>query len=157
MRNEELMKKWAPILEHNALPAISDSHREAVTATLLENTEASIREGSSLGNSGMLSETTNSTTNSAGAAGNYDPVLISLVRRAMPNLVAYDIVGVQPMTGPTGLIFAMRSHYGSPVVNTDGGEALGTSEANSGFSGNGTANTVDSDGYYRRRYGYISR
>jgi hypothetical protein len=148
MRNEELMKKWAPILEHNALPAISDSHREAVTATLLENTEASIREGSSLGNSGMLSETTNSTTNSAGAAGNYDPVLISLVRRAMPNLVAYDIVGVQPMTGPTGLIFAMRSHYGSPVVNTDGGEALGTSEANSGFSGNGTANTVDSDGYY---------
>jgi len=121
MRNEELMKKWAPILEHNALPAISDSHREAVTATLLENTEASIKEGSSLGNSGMLSETTNNTVDSAGAGGNYDPVLISLVRRAMPNLVAYDIVGVQPMTGPTGLIFAMKSKY----ATTDAGQTAG--------------------------------
>ena len=136
MRNEELMKKWAPILEHNALPAISDSHREAVTATLLENTEASIKEGSSLGNSGMLSETApaNNTVSSAGADGNYDPVLISLVRRAMPNLVAYDIVGVQPMTGPTGLIFAMRSHYGSATSTGDGGEAL-FGEANTAFSG----------------------
>jgi len=136
MRNEELMKKWAPILEHNALPAISDSHREAVTATLLENTEASIREGSSLGNSGMLSETTNTNvgmSNDLGAdRGAYDPVLISLVRRSMPNLVAYDIVGVQPMTGPTGLIFAMRSHTGgTPAAAT---EAL-FNEAESGFSG----------------------
>ena len=149
MRNEELMKKWAPILEHNALPAISDSHREAVTATLLENTEASIREGSSLGNSGMLSETTNNTTNSTGtgvnASGNYDPVLISLVRRAMPNLVAYDIVGVQPMTGPTGLIFAMRSHYGSPTGTGDGGEAL-FGEADTTFAGTGTQTTTN--GYY---------
>jgi len=123
MRNEELMKKWAPILEHNALPAISDKHREAVTATLLENTETSIREGSSLGSTGMLSE---DPTNGVGAGmgtadpassnpnmSGYDPVLISLVRRAMPNLVAYDIVGVQPMTGPTGLIFAMKSKYGA--------------------------------------------
>ncbi len=125
MRNEELMKKWAPILEHNALPAISDSHREAVTATLLENTEASIREGSSLGNTGILSEA--APANFVGDMGDgnnkvtgYDPVLISLVRRSMPNLVAYDIVGVQPMTGPTGLIFAMKSKYGSQT----GGEAL---------------------------------
>ena len=117
MRNEELMKKWAPILEHNALPAISDSHREAVTATLLENTEASIREGSSLGSTGMLSEDTptnhSGTMPDTGGVAKYDPVLISLVRRAMPNLVAYDIVGVQPMTGPTGLIFAMKAKYGS--------------------------------------------
>jgi hypothetical protein len=151
MRNEELMKKWAPILEHNALPAISDSHREAVTATLLENTEASIREGSSLGTSGILTEspnnnTTNSTGTGANASGNYDPVLISLVRRAMPNLVAYDIVGVQPMTGPTGLIFAMRSHYGSPVAaGADGGEAL-FGEADTTFAGTGTETTTN--GYY---------
>ena len=125
MRNEELMKKWAPILEHNALPAISDSHREAVTATLLENTEASIREGSSLGNTGILSEAAPANfvgdmSDGANKVTGYDPVLISLVRRSMPNLVAYDIVGVQPMTGPTGLIFAMKSKYGSQT----GGEAL---------------------------------
>jgi hypothetical protein len=148
MRNEELMKKWAPILEHNALPAISDSHREAVTATLLENTEASIREGSSLGGTGVLAETTNTSVGMTGDVsadrGAYDPVLISLVRRSMPNLVAYDIVGVQPMTGPTGLIFAMRSHTGG--THTASTEAL-FDEANAGFSGDGTANT-ESSGYY---------
>jgi hypothetical protein len=126
MRNEELMKKWAPILEHNALPAISDSHREAVTATLLENTEASIREGSSMGGTGVLSEaTTPGVANNTTTSANYEPVLISLVRRAMPNLVAYDIVGVQPMTGPTGLIFAMKSKY----ATTDAGATAGTTEA----------------------------
>ena len=113
------MNKWKPILEHNALPGIQDSHRAAVTATLLENTENAIREGSSY-TSGSLLEA--APTNSMGASsstadqGNvdtYDPVLISLVRRAMPNLVAYDIAGVQPMTGPTGLIFAMHSKYAS--------------------------------------------
>ena len=141
MRNEELMKKWAPILEHNALPAISDSHREAVTATLLENTEASIKEGSSMGGTGVLSEAApaNNTAASAGADGNYDPVLISLVRRAMPNLVAYDIVGVQPMTGPTGLIFAMKSKYGADATTTN--EAL-FDDIETGFSGNGTADTL---------------
>ncbi len=144
MRNEELMKKWAPILEHNALPAISDNHRGAVTATLLENTETSIREGSSLGSSGMLSE--DAPANSVGAfadtdsIGKYDPVLISLVRRAMPNLVAYDIVGVQPMTGPTGLIFAMKSKY-----STQGGtEALFT-EADTAFSGGSATAGVGAD------------
>jgi len=137
MRNEELMKKWAPILEHSALPAIQDSHREAVTATLLENTETSIREGSSMGSTGILSEAVPG--NSSADAANYDPVLISLVRRAMPNLVAYDIVGVQPMTGPTGLIFAMRSQYGAGFSGNDAGtgEAL-FGEANSGFSGTGS-------------------
>ena len=109
-----------------ALPTISDKHREAVTATLLENTEASIREGSSLGTTGVLSEAVPANNVGAGmgsTAGNvkgYDPVLISLVRRAMPNLVAYDIVGVQPMTGPTGLIFAMKAKYDSQT----GTEAL---------------------------------
>ena len=134
MRNEELMKKWAPILEHNALPAISDNHRGAVTATLLENTETSIREGSSLGSTGMLSEDApaNSVGNFADSdgIGKYDPVLISLVRRAMPNLVAYDIVGVQPMTGPTGLIFAMKSKY-----STQGGTEALFNEADTTFSG----------------------
>jgi len=155
MRNEELMKKWAPVLEHSALPAISDNHKEAVTATLLENTEQSIREGSSLGTTGMLAEA--APTNSMGAsssvanAGNvdtYDPVLISLVRRAMPNLVAYDIVGVQPMTGPTGLVFAMKSNYGAQ--DGSGGEALfddvktgfGSKEGNgTGVTGEGTLNS----------------
>ena len=151
MRNEELMKKWAPILEHSALPAIQDSHREAVTATLLENTETSIKEGSSMGSTGILSEAVPG--NSTSDAANYDPVLISLVRRAMPNLVAYDIVGVQPMTGPTGLIFAMRSQYGTGFgtggVNDQGlGEALGLDEPNAGFSGNGTANTAHASGLY---------
>ena len=117
MRNEELMKKWAPILEHSALPAISDSHREAVTATLLENTEQSIKEGSSLGHTGVLAEAAPANhagdMPDSGGVAKYDPVLISLVRRAMPNLVAYEIVGVQPMTGPTGLIFAMKAKYGS--------------------------------------------
>ena len=151
MRNEELMKKWAPILEHSALPAISDNHKVAVTATLLENTEASIREGSSMGSTGVLSEAVPG--NSSADVAGYDPVLISLVRRAMPNLVAYDIVGVQPMTGPTGLIFAMRSQYGTGFgtggVNDQGlGEALGLDEPNAGFSGNGTANTAHASGLY---------
>ena len=147
MRNEELMKKWAPILEHNALPAISDSHREAVTATLLENTEASIKEGSSLGSTGVLAEVANhaggelSGNAAAGEVSGYDPVLISLVRRAMPNLVAYDIVGVQPMTGPTGLIFAMKPKYSTQ----NGAEPAFDVDSQSDFSGGGTA-TVGSTG-----------
>ena len=148
MRNEELMKKWAPILEHSALPAISDAHREAVTATLLENTEASIKEGSSMGSTGILSEAAPSTgIASVGPDGNYDPVLISLVRRAMPNLVAYDIVGVQPMTGPTGLIFAMKSQFETTARGaTAGNEAL-FNEAPAGYSGTGTASN-NADGTY---------
>jgi hypothetical protein len=143
MRNEELMKKWAPILEHKALPAISDSHREAVTATLLENTETSIREGSSLGSTGVLAEVANhaggalSGNADTGEVSGYDPVLISLVRRSMPNLVAYDIVGVQPMTGPTGLIFAMKPKYGAQ----NGAEPAFEVDAQSDFSGGGTAVT----------------
>ena len=153
MRNEELMKKWAPILEHSALPAIQDRHREAVTATLLENTENSIREGSSLGSTGVLSEAAPANHVGAGmgsVAGDvagYDPVLISLVRRAMPNLVAYDIVGVQPMTGPTGLIFAMKPKYSTQGSNDEPAFQVDT---NAGFSGSaasaGTTGMTDGNG-----------
>ena len=133
MRNEELMQKWKPILEHGALPGIQDSHRAAVTATLLENTEESMRQGESLGTSGsLLSEA--APANSTGDMASYDPVLISLVRRAMPNLVAYDIAGVQPMTGPTGLIFAMRSKY----EDTSGKPEAFYGEADTDYSGTGT-------------------
>ena len=133
MRNEELMQKWKPILEHGALPGIQDSHRAAVTATLLENTETSMQEGESLGASGsLLSEA--APANSTADMAKYDPVLISLVRRAMPNLVAYDIAGVQPMTGPTGLIFAMRSKYEDTATKP---EAF-YGEADTDYSGTGT-------------------
>jgi hypothetical protein len=116
--NEELIAKWKPVLEHADLQKITDSHKRNVTAIILENTEKAIREQNSF-NPQSLFET--SPTNAAGTGGfsgaggssvaGYDPILISLVRRAMPNLIAYDICGVQPMTGPTGLIFAMRANY----------------------------------------------
>jgi len=133
MRNEELMQKWKPILEHGALPGIQDSHRAAVTATLLENTEESMREGESLGATGSLLNEA-APANSTADMAKYDPVLISLVRRAMPNLVAYDIAGVQPMTGPTGLIFAMRSKY----EDTSGKPEAFYGEADTDYSGTGT-------------------
>ena len=107
-----LVEKWQPILEHDDLTPIADTHKRAVTAQLLENTEIALREGSAYSSQSLLSEATHTPTNATGAdVDNYDPVLISLVRRAMPNLVAYDMCGVQPMSGPTGLIFAMRSKY----------------------------------------------
>jgi hypothetical protein len=107
-----LVEKWQPILEHDDLTPIADTHKRAVTAQLLENTEIALREGSTYSSQSLLSEAQHTPTNATGAdVDNYDPVLISLVRRAMPNLVAYDMCGVQPMSGPTGLIFAMRSKY----------------------------------------------
>ena len=131
MRNEELMNKWKPILEHTALPGIQDSHRAAVTATLLENAEtAMIEEGGYSPTSLLEAAPANSTADMA----KYDPVLISLVRRAMPNLVAYDIAGVQPMTGPTGLIFAMRTKY----EDTGGKPEAFYTESDSDYSGAGT-------------------
>jgi len=136
--SEDLQKKWAPVLDHGELGAITDPYKRSVTAIILENQEqALIKEGS------MLMETipanitgyTGGSTASGPAAG-FDPILISLVRRSMPNLMAYDVCGVQPMTGPTGLIFAMRSKYAN---NTQmfAGEAL-YNEANTQWSGNGT-------------------
>jgi len=131
MRNEELMKKWTPILEHEAFGGIQDSHRKAVTATILENTEKALNEGQSYSPTSLLEAAPANNINVDGAGGidTYNPVLISLVRRAMPNLIAYDIAGVQPMTGPTGLIFAMRSRYGAQ----NGAEAL-YGEANTAFA-----------------------
>jgi len=131
--SETFEKKWQPVLEHADLPKINDSYRRAVTATILENQERAMKEDAA-----FLSEA--APTNSTGASiSNWDPILISLVRRAMPNLIAYDIAGVQPMSGPTGLIFAMRSRYQSQT----GSEAL-FDEADSDFSGrNAAGSSVD--------------
>ena len=131
---EEAQRKWQPVLEHADLPKIVDAHRRAVTAVILENTENALREaGSQLGGQRLLGEAapTNAmgVNDSSGNVDTFDPVLISLVRRSMPNLIAYDICGVQPMTGPTGLIFAMRARYSAQ----DGVEAL-FNEANTVFS-----------------------
>ena len=126
-------KKWQPVLEHPDLPKITDSYRRAVTSVILENQERASKEDAA-----FLSEA--APTNATGSAiSNWDPILISLVRRAMPNLIAYDIAGVQPMTGPTGLIFAMRSRYTSQT----GAEAM-FDEADSDFSGrNAAGSSVD--------------
>jgi len=117
-----LTEKWNPVLNHAALAPISDDYRKKVTAVLLENQEQAIRtqhltEDMSSGNFGGPSTSTNY---NQGQVSGYDPVLISLVRRSMPNLMAYDICGVQPMTAPTGLIFAMRTQYGAASGTTYG-------------------------------------
>ena len=142
--SESLQEKWAPILEHSELNNISDKYRKAVTSILLENQEKFLKE-----EAGVLSEA--APTMSAGTAGfsgsstatgpvaGFDPVLISLIRRSMPKLIAYDIAGVQPMTGPTGLIFAMRSRYGTN--RTAGTEAF-FNEADSEFSAENAASNL---------------
>jgi hypothetical protein len=125
---EEAQRKWQPVLEHPDLPKITDAHRRAVTAVILENTEQALREtGRQLGGQRLLGET----VQTGADIDNFDPVLISLVRRSMPNLIAYDICGVQPMTGPTGLIFAMRAKYSNS--SNSGVEAF-YNEANTGFA-----------------------
>jgi len=125
---EELQKKWEPVLEHPELEAIKDPYKKAVTALVLENQEQAMRQDRM-----ALNETLSDAgpTNVAGGVQNFDPILISLVRRSLPNLIAYDVAGVQPMTGPTGLIFAMRARY----ANQQGNEAF-YNEANTVFSGN---------------------
>ena len=138
-QSEQLQEKWAPLLNAEGCEEIKDSHRRAVTAVLLENQEKFLREQSAFNEGGMLAEQptnsagTNGFTGSATASGptaGFDPVLISLIRRSMPNLVAYDLAGVQPMSGPTGLIFAMRSRY----TNQSGTETF-YNEVDSAFSG----------------------
>ena len=129
MLAEEVQNKWKPVLEHADLPTIEGAHRRAVTAQILENTENALREDMQNGISQQLLG--EAPVNVAGGVSNFDPVLISLVRRSMPNLIAYDICGVQPMTGPTGLIFAMRSKYAN--TSTLGAEAF-YNEANTGHS-----------------------
>lgn len=141
MSIESLNEKWLPVLEHSELPKITDSHRRAVTAQLLENTEKALQEGQTWQPHSLLNEAIpNGSADLGGAVKGYDPVLISLIRRSMPNLMAYDIAGVQPMTGPTGLIFALRPQYANTTAQT--GEAF-FSEADTDFSGTGTmAGTV---------------
>ena len=137
---DELQKKWQPVLEHPDLPEISDAHKRATVATLLENQEHAAREDG-MGTGGYQAPTLLGEAAPANATGGsidtFDPVLISLVRRSMPNLIAYDVCGVQPMTGPTGLIFAMRSRYSTQA----GTEAL-FNEANTTFSGSAAGNTA---------------
>jgi hypothetical protein len=144
--SEQLQTKWAAVIDHPELPKITDPYRKAVTAVILENQAQEMQK-----QSGMMMET--APTNSLGGTGysggstatgpvaGFDPILISLVRRSLPNLIAYDIAGVQPMTGPTGLIFAMRSTYGTNRdVNNSAIEAF-FNEANTGFSGTKGAQT----------------
>jgi len=136
--NEEIQQKWQPVLEHPDLDKIQDAHKRAVTATILENTERALREASGMVRGSQSLFEANQPVNAMGGSssvasdGNidiFDPVLISLVRRAMPNLIAYDLCGVQPMTGPTGLIFAMRARY----ANQAGSETF-YNEVNTAFS-----------------------
>ena len=135
--SEVLQEKWAPILNHEGSSKIEDSHRRMVTAQLLENQEKFIAEQNQ-----FLNEA--APTNSTGSSiDNFDPVLISLIRRSMPNLVAYDLAGVQPMSGPTGLIFAMRSRFTSQT----GTEAF-FNEADTHFSSENAGNSpIDSGAY----------
>ena len=140
---EHLQEKWAPLLNYEGLDQIKDSHRRAVTAVLLENQEKFLREEAAFSTGMSLMESPTNSGNAAGAGGafggtssaggptaGFDPVLISLIRRSMPNLVAYDLAGVQPMSGPTGLIFAMRSRY-----NNQSGSETFFNEVDTSFSG----------------------
>jgi len=135
--DSQLMEKWGPVLEHESAPVIQDKYKKAVTARLLENQEVALAEEAAQMGGNYISEAANVVGAGMGAtAGNikgFDPVLISLVRRAMPNLIAYDVAGVQPMTGPTGLIFAMKAKYG-----TQAGDEAFFNEADTDFSGTGT-------------------
>jgi len=143
-QSEQLQEKWAPLLDYEGLDPIKDSHRRSVTAVLLENQEKFLKEESAF-NSGinLMEAVPTNSANADGAGGGFgsgaaaagpvagfDPVLISLIRRAMPNLVAYDLAGVQPMSGPTGLIFAMRSR-----LTSQSGTETFYNEVDSAFSG----------------------
>ena len=153
--NETYAKKWAPVLDHSELPKITDPYKRAVTALVLENQERALMEDSrsmqnlweagSVAGGGLPNNIGGGSSPVVGSEGGikgFDPILIGLVRRAMPNLMAYDICGVQPMTGPTGLIFAMRATFASAVARA--GEAL-YDEANTGHSGNGTQTALSTN------------
>ena len=146
---EHLQEKWAPLLEAEGVDKITDPHRKAVTAVLLENQEKFLRDEQSFaqGNINEAAPTNSAGSNptgfsnaatAAGPVAGFDPVLISLIRRSMPNLVAYDLAGVQPMSGPTGLIFAMRSRY-----NAQNGDETFYNEVNTAFSGQSNGNNLE--------------
>jgi len=136
--SENISEKWGPVMDHKDLPEIKDTYRRDVTLRLLENQEKFLQEAAPTNNMGASSSTAG-----AGPVDTWDPILISLVRRAMPQMIAYDVTGVQPMTGPTGLIFAMKSQY---VRNNakDSGAAAGFDEADASHSGRtgGTSNAA---------------
>jgi hypothetical protein len=134
--SESIQNKWQPVLDHPDLPKISDSYKRAVTSVVLENQEKSLKEDAQFMSEAAPANATGSSIQ------NWNPILISLVRRAMPNLIAYDICGVQPMSGPTGLIFAMRSRFSSQ----SGTEAL-FNEADSDFSGRNAAGSSTNTGF----------
>lgn len=141
--NESVVQKWKPILEHETFDNITDTHKKNVTAAILENTEMATKQDGYTPMS-ALTETNvagadgfSSAATAAGPTAGYDPVLIRLVRRTMPNLIAYDIAGVQPMSGPTGLIFAMRSKYAVDPANNATWTEANYAEADTGFSGTG--------------------
>ena len=146
--SESLQEKWSPILESDALDSIKDPHRRAVTAVLLENQERFLRE-----ERGLITETPTNAAGNGGFTGSganppvagFDPVLISLIRRSMPKLMAYDICGVQPMSGPTGLIFAMRSQRGS---DRDGNGATPNVFTNEAFYNETPSGFSAGDGAY---------
>ena len=150
---EKLEEKWSPVLDHSALAQIKDPYRRAVTAIVLENQEKAMAEESR-----MLNEAAPTNSVAAGGVSNYDPILISLVRRSLPKLIAYDVAGVQPMTGPTGLIFAMRSRKtnmsGDEVFFNEADTLFSSSNAGGNTSGIGThvgdnpvANTANNNAY----------
>ena len=135
-QTQQLQEKWQPVLDHPDLPKIQDAYKRAVTTVILENQQKALREDAQfLGEAAPV----NATAAGANPMANWDPILISLVRRAMPNLIAYDICGVKPMTGPTRLIFAMRSRF----QDQSGAEAL-VDEADSGFSNDDAAGDLTS-------------
>ena len=131
---DKLVEKWSPVLNEESAGKITDNHRKAVTAAVLENQEIALKEEGM-----MLGETNDTTTVTNGVNNNWNPVLIALVRRAMPNLMAYDVCGVQPMTGPTGLIFAMKSTYQTAKAGQDVGSEALFNEANVNYSGDSAA------------------
>jgi len=131
---DKLIEKWSPVLNEESAGKITDHHRKAVTAAILENQEIAFRESDE--SSSLLNESSPTTT---GAVANWNPVLIALVRRAMPNLMAYDVCGVQPMSGPTGLIFAMKSRFKTTQGATTSGDEALFREAPSYFSGDSAA------------------
>ena len=138
---DQLIEKWSPVLNESSAGEIQDHHRRAVTAAILENQEVAMREEQAQHEGfGGLTEAAPAT--STASTANWNPVLISLVRRAMPNLMAYDVCGVQPMSGPTGLIFAMKARYGTG--STSSREAL-FNEAETQFSGDRASGGHDSD------------
>ncbi len=148
LNQEALQEKWAPLLDADGQDPIKDSHRRMVTAVLLENQEKALREEREFLSEAAPTNSTNSGANAGFSASassptaGFDPVLISLIRRSMPNLVAYDLAGVQPMNGPTGLIFAMRSRY----EKQDGSETF-YNEVDSAFSSQPEGGDTNTNGF----------